>query len=48
MLVELFNNAALLVAFSALYGLLARVRHIGAARDKVLAGLLFGGLPSPS
>ena len=44
MLVELINNAALLVALSALYGLLARYRHTGSARDKVLAGLLFGGL----
>jgi len=46
MLVELIHNAALLVALSALYGLLARVRHrhAGAERDKILAGLLFGGL----
>jgi two-component system cell cycle sensor histidine kinase/response regulator CckA len=44
MLVELINNVALLVALSALYGLLARVRHAGAEWDKVLAGLLFGGL----
>src|SRR5512140_2805958 len=44
MLVDLINNAALLVALSALYGLLARFRHAGAVRDKVLAGLLFGGL----
>lgn len=44
MLVELIHNAALLVAISALYGLLARFRHPGAVRGKVLAGLLFGGL----
>ena len=44
MFVDLINNAALLVALSTLYGLLARVRHTGAGRDKVLAGLLFGGL----
>ena len=44
MLVGLINNAALLVALSALYGLLARYRHAGSVRDKVLAGLLFGGL----
>jgi PAS domain S-box-containing protein len=44
MLVELINNAALLVALSALYGLLARVRHTGAERNKILSGLLFGGL----
>jgi len=44
MLVGLVNNAALLVALSALYGLLARFRHAGSVRDKVLAGLLFGGL----
>ena len=42
--VGLINNAALLVALSALYGLLARYRHAGSARDKVFAGLLFGGL----
>ena len=44
MLVELINNAALLVALSALYGLLARFRHDDAVRDEVLAGFLFGGL----
>jgi PAS domain S-box-containing protein len=44
MLIELIHNAALLVALSALYGLLARFRRHGAVRDKVLAGLLFGGL----
>jgi PAS domain S-box-containing protein len=44
MLVGLIHNAALLVALSALYGLLARFRHAGSVRDKVLAGLLFGGL----
>ena len=44
MLVGLINNAALLVALSALYGLLARFRRAGSVRDKVLAGLLFGGL----
>ena len=44
MLVGLINNAALLVALSALYGLLARFRHTGSLWDKVLAGFLFGGL----
>ena len=44
MLVELIHNAALLVALSALYGLLARFRCPGAVRDKLLAGILFGGL----
>ena len=43
MLGELIHNAALLVAMSALYGLLARFRRPGAVRDKVLSGLLFGG-----
>jgi len=44
MFIELINNAALLVALSALYGLLARFRRAGSVRDKVLAGLLFGAL----
>ena len=44
MLVELIHNATLLVALSAFYGLWARFRRVGAVRDKVLAGLLFGGL----
>ncbi len=44
MLVELIHNAALLVALSAFYGFWARFRRVGAVRDKVLAGLLFGGL----
>jgi PAS domain S-box-containing protein len=44
MFVELIHNAALLVALSAFYGLWARFRHAGVVRDKVLAGLLFGGM----
>ncbi len=43
MLVELIHDAALLVALSALYGLLARFRRLGAVQDKLLAEILFGG-----
>ena len=44
MFVDLIHNAALLVTLSAFYGIWARFRRTGAVRDKVLAGLLFGGL----
>ena len=44
MLTELLFNAALLVALTALYGLLAWFRHVDVVRAKVFAGLLFGGV----
>ena len=45
MYVTLIQNAALLVALSTLYGLLARVRRAGAVLwIQLLSGLLFGGV----
>ena len=41
---DLILNAALLVALTTFYTLLARVRHTGGLWIKILAGLLFGGM----
>ncbi len=42
MLVQLIHNATLLVALSALYGLISRFKKDGTLQVKLLAGLLFG------
>ncbi len=41
---DLILNAALLVALTTFYTMLARVRHTGGLWIKILAGLLFGGM----
>ena len=41
---DLILNAALLVALTTFYTMLARVRHTGGLWIKLLAGLLFGGM----
>ncbi len=44
MLMELIQNIILLLALSGLYGFLLRFRKDGAVRDRILVGLLFGGV----
>lgn len=43
-IVELIHNAALLVALSALYGLWLRFRKEDSLRDRIILGVIFGGI----